>query len=90
MLRVDRSAQFKKDWKRVARSGRFDQSRFEHVANMLANDLPLEPKYRDHALGSEWEGCRECHVCPDLLLIYLKDAISVTFVRIGSHSELFG
>jgi mRNA interferase YafQ len=35
--------------------------------------------------------CRECHIKPDLLLIYKKAGRDqLILVRIGSHSELFG
>jgi mRNA interferase YafQ len=57
----------------------------------LANDQPLEPRHCDHDLSGDWAGYRECHVKPDLLLIYRKpDAETVRLARLGSHSELFG
>ena len=37
----------------------------------------------------EWKDHRDCHIKPDLLLIYRKpDARSLELVRLGSHSEL--
>jgi YafQ family addiction module toxin component len=52
---------------------------------------PLPEKNRDHALGGEWRDHRECHLKPDLLLIYRKpNAAVLQLVRLGSHSELFG
>ncbi|EFL91706.1 addiction module toxin [Candidatus Regiella insecticola LSR1] len=57
----------------------------------LANDKPLEPRSRDHDLSGDWAGYRECHIKPDLLLIYRKQgADTLRLARIGSHSELFG
>ena len=57
----------------------------------LATDAPLEPRYRDHELTGEWAGYRDCHVKPDLVLIYRKpDATNLRLARLGSHSELFG
>jgi mRNA interferase YafQ len=57
----------------------------------LAEDQPPDPCYRDHDLGGDWAGYRECHVRPDLLLIYRKpDADTLRLARLGSHSELFG
>lgn len=38
----------------------------------LANDETLESKYKDHKLSGEYEGFRECHILPNLLLIYQK------------------
>lgn len=44
-----------------------------------------------HGLIGDWTGYRECHVKPDLLLIYRKpDADTLRLARLGSHSELFG
>jgi len=57
----------------------------------LANDRPLEPRHRDHDLSGDWASYRECHVKPDLLLIYRKpDAVTLRLARLGSHSEIFG
>ncbi|MDE0537836.1 MAG: type II toxin-antitoxin system YafQ family toxin [Rhodospirillales bacterium] len=36
----------------------------------LAEDRPLAPRHRDHALGGQWKDHRDCHVRPDLVLIY--------------------
>nr|WP_278777480.1 type II toxin-antitoxin system YafQ family toxin [Helicobacter pullorum] len=57
----------------------------------LANDEALEPKHKDHALKGEYTGYRECHIEPDLLLIYKKqdDILVLVCFRLGSHSELF-
>ena len=54
----------------------------------LANDQPLEPRHRDHALSSNWKGYRDCHVRPDLVLIYRLDENRLMLARLGSHSEL--
>ena len=57
----------------------------------LADDLPLARRHRDHDLSGEWAGYRDCHVKPDLVLIYRKpDADILRLARLGSHSELFG
>jgi mRNA interferase YafQ len=46
---------------------------------------------RDNALIGDWMGYCECHIKPDLLLIYRKpDADTLRLARLGSHSELFG
>lgn len=56
------------------------------VAAMLANDQPLEPRYRDHALTGEWKDLRDYHIKPGLVLIYQKPDDET--LRLGSHSEL--
>ncbi len=61
------------------------------ILKLLFVDEPLPEKNRDHALSGDWSGYRECHVKPDLLLIYRKpDADTLRLARLGSHSELFG
>jgi mRNA interferase YafQ len=59
------------------------------VFNALVNDQPLEPRHHDHALTGDWKDHRDCHIKPDLLLIYntfFPDTLQL--VRLGSHSEL--
>jgi len=59
------------------------------VLSLLIADLPLPPKYRDHPLGGDWKDHRDCHVRPDLVLIYRKpNKEHLDLVRLGSHSEL--
>ena len=61
------------------------------ILKLLLVDQPLPENNRDHALSGDWTGYRECHVKPDLLLIYRKpDAATLRLARFGSHSELFG
>lgn len=49
----------------------------------LASDAPLDPKYRDHGLSGDWAGYRDCHVRPDLVLIYAKpDDLLLRLVRL--------
>jgi len=36
----------------------------------LANDIPLPIKHRDHVLTGNWKNYRDCHIHPDLVLIY--------------------
>lgn len=59
--------------------------------NCLCKDLPLPEKYSDHALVGEWKDFRDCHIKPDVVLIYLKKNDDILqLVRLGSHSDLFG
>lgn len=84
------TTQFKKDIKLAKKQGKDIDKLFE-VIDMLANDVELEPKYRDHSLVGNYSGYRECHVNPDWLLVYKKDAgvLVLLLYRVGSHSELF-
>ena len=93
MRTIERSSAFKRDYKREAKGqhrATLDTDLFPALA-ALANDQPLEPKYRDHELSGDWGGYRECHVRPDLLLIYRRPDVDILrLARLGSHSELFG
>ena len=61
------------------------------VVALLAADQPLPANHADHPLKGPWQGYRECHLRPDLLLIYRKvGAESLRLIRLGSHSRLFG
>jgi len=91
MRAIEPSGQFRRDYKREKKSQHRVTLDAELVAilDALAADLPLEPRYRDHALTGNWKDHRDCHVKPDLVLIYRKpDAQTLQLVRLGSHSEL--
>ena len=92
MRTIERSSAFRKDYKRESRShGQALDGMLTPILMTLANDMPLEPKHRDHALGGHWADYRECHIKPDLLLIYsLSGKDTLRLARLGSHSELFG
>jgi len=61
------------------------------VLNQLVAGRKLDAHYQNHPLQGEYEGCFECHIKNDLLFIYETDARekTLTFVDIGSHSDLF-
>jgi mRNA interferase YafQ len=74
MRTIDRSSAFKRDYKREAKGqhrATLDATLIP-VLMALANDQPLEQRHRDHDLSGEWAGYRDCHVKPDLVLIYRK------------------
>lgn len=60
------------------------------VLNCLSNRQPLPKEYRDHRLVGNWEGCRDCHIKPDLVLIYEYKGEALILHRLGTHSQLFG
>ena len=92
MRTIEWTSAFKRDYKRTKASPRHKdiETLLAQIAGLLAEDKPLEEKHHDHSLGGGWKDHRECHLKPDLLLIYKKpDNVSLRFVRMGSHSELF-
>ena len=92
MRTIEWTNAFKRDYKKALANPRHRDVAplLEHVATELANDVILALKYRDHTLSGDYTEHRECHLKPDLLLIYKKpDESTLRFVRLGSHSELF-
>jgi mRNA interferase YafQ len=91
MRTIERFGRFKRDWKRESKGQHrlTLTAEFAEVLALLATDQPLEPRHRDHALTGDWKDHRDCHIKPDLVLIYRKpDEDTLQLVRIGSHAEL--
>lgn len=91
MRTIERTSQFKRDYKREAK-GPYRavlESDLIEVITALADDQPLAGRRRDHQLTGEWKDYRDLHIKPDLILIYRKpDPERLQLVRLGSHSEL--
>lgn len=91
MREISYTRRFKRDYRRE-KSGRHGKSldaALMAVVNLLVADEPLPRRTFDHALTGEWSDHRDCHIRPDLVLIYRKpDAETLELVRLGSHSEL--
>ncbi|MGI8789018.1 MAG: type II toxin-antitoxin system YafQ family toxin [Pyrinomonadaceae bacterium] len=88
MRKISITTQFKRDTKRVKKSGK-DVEELKAVIAKLAAGENLEDKYRDHALTGSYRQTRECHLEPDWLLIYKCTKDELILIRTGSHSELF-
>lgn len=90
MRKIDRHSKFKRDYKRERKSDNALGAALTPVLQYLASDKALPERNKDHALSGEWRGFRDCHVKPDLVLIYRKTPGILALARLGSHSELFG
>lgn len=91
MRRIERTKAFKRDYQKVIATPKHRDldNLLAAVLTLLASDTPLPAKYVDHPLRGEWKDFRDCHVKPDLVLIYRKTNPEVLqLVRLGSHSEL--
>lgn len=93
MRMIERSTAFKRDYKRIKAMPRYKtrlDSLLSDVLTCLLADKVLPERNFDHGLSGDWNGYRECHIKPDLLLIYKKpDSSTLRLARLGSHSELF-
>ena len=92
MRKVKYTSKFKRDYKREKKSTHY-RATLDHdllsIVKLLTADIKLSPHHRDHQLSGEWKDHRDCHIKPDLVLIYRKpDNESLELVRLGSHSQL--
>lgn len=91
MRTIEYTGQFKRDYKREAK-GIHKKTLVEDLNDalklLIADKKPPE-KYYDHSLAGDWKDHRDCHIKPDLVLIYRKpDETTLQLVRLGSHSQL--
>ena len=88
MYKIFRTSSFKKDYKNLNAK---EKELLKTVITKLANEEKLKEKYKDHSLIGNYLDCRECHIKPDLLLIYRidNDILELALVRVGNHSKLF-
>ena len=94
MRKIEPTVKFKKDYKRLKKQPFFTRSfeeEFTGILHKLAEDIPLEERYRDHPLQGQKGNVRECHIAPDWLLVYAKDreGLRLILLRTGTHSNLF-
>ncbi len=88
MLNVERTNQFKKDYKLAKKRGK----KLVHLESIIANlisEEDLHSRHKPHKLSGDLAGYYECHVEPDYLLIYEYAQDQVILVRLGTHSDLF-
>lgn len=89
--KVQVTTKFKKDLK-LAKKQKKNIDKLGYLVALLQDGKPLPIKNRDHVLvGGKYDGCRECHIDPDWLLIYRVDntITLLKLIRTGSHSRLF-
>ena len=92
MRRISHGRAFRRDYRREKRGqyGRRLDEELEAALQLLANDLPIPSRYRDHPMHGSRAGERNCHIRPDLVLIYAKpNSSDLNLIRLASHSELF-
>lgn len=82
------SSVFKKDMKVLSAE---EKEETKTVIKKLAKGETLEEKYHDHQLFGKLKDFRDCHIRPDLVLIYkIKDNVLELYIyRIGSHAKLY-
>jgi mRNA interferase YafQ len=92
MRTIESATVFRKELKKLKAQpdhGNLDEL-LEAVLELLVTDKPLPFKNRDHPLTGPYKGFRDCHIKPDIVLIYSKpNKTTLWLARIGTHSELF-
>jgi len=68
-LEIIQTSRFKRDIKRLQKQNK-GLGDLQSVIKTLVNQVPLDPKFKDHKLLGNWQGHRDCHIEPDWLLIY--------------------
>jgi mRNA interferase YafQ len=86
MLEIVRSSAFKKDIKKIKDESVFTE--LETIVSLLVEKSELPKKYKLHPLKGNYKNYMECHLKPDILLIFRTTATELYLYRIGSHSKL--
>lgn len=86
--RLFKTNSFKRSYKKLGLTDEEDLAYIDVVYNLLCDEKLIE-KYKDHQLIGKLKDFRECHIKPDLLLVYMIEDKTLKLVDIGSHSELF-
>jgi len=88
MKSIRRTAQFKRDIKRLQQQGK-NLEKLKTVLASLVNEQISPSQYQDHVLVGQYKGTRECHIAPDWLLVYELAEGEMILIRTGSHPDLF-
>lgn len=90
MRKLKTTSSFRTDLKKLTKS---EADETKSVVVKLQKDETLDAKCRDHDLHGNYNGYRECHIRPDLLLVYQKgnegELLILTLYRISSHTNIF-
>ncbi|MEG1592480.1 type II toxin-antitoxin system YafQ family toxin [Chryseobacterium sp.] len=86
------STRFKKSIKKHLKNPGEKKSIFDVIELLRMDGFDAIPsKMKPHKLIGNFKGCLECHIMPDLLLIWEQDENQkeIYLLDIGSHSDLF-
>jgi len=88
MYSIFRTTSFKKQYKKLSNT---DKELLKSVIILLSQNSKLDEKYKDHKLTGNFKDLRECHIKPDLLLVYKinDDILELALVQVGNHNSLF-
>jgi mRNA interferase YafQ len=82
----------KRDVKRLTKR-KYDMTKLTSTLNLLLEEKPMPPEYRDHQLKGKLSDFSECHVDGegDWLLMYqvFEDELVLSASATGTHQDLF-
>jgi mRNA interferase YafQ len=90
--KVHTTNKFDKDVALAIRRGK-NTNKLRGVIDLLATRQPLPRELQDHPLKCGFKGlkgCRDLHIEPDWVLIYVADEEDLRLIRTGTHADLFG
>lgn len=77
---------FKKQYEKLIQS---QKRKFKERRSIFLQD-EFNPILNNHALKGKYQGYRSINITGDIRIIYENSSEDVVFVKIGSHSELYG
>jgi len=89
-MKIVENGKFNKDKKKYIQSGNLPSDfleRFSEVMKCLINGYKIPRRYQDHKMLGKYNNSRNCHIYPDIVLIYSKNEIEIHLKRLFSHSE---
>ncbi len=90
MKDLHETAKFRREFKKFERTASGKEKRnLAEAIELLVHDAALPFTFKDHGLTGNWDGFRDCHISPDLILVYKVTPTTVYLTRLASHSELF-
>jgi len=93
MYEIEASNQFLKDLKLLRKRSLKDAELLLKIIDTLAQKghKGLSIKHKPHKLSGKYKDFWECHIKPDLLLIWSENDVLwlIELVRTGTHSDLF-
>ncbi len=92
MYRLAVSTRFKKDLKKVRKNPKDDKLTRAVLKVLKEKGVSgIEKGMKPHRLSGNYKNNWECHIKPDLLIIWIQieSPKIINLVRIGSHSDLF-
>ena len=93
MYKLVETSRFRKDVKRIFKRSRYDFEMTFEVLEILklkgVDGVPITMK--SHRLKGNYRDNWECHIKPDLLIIWIQIEApkTIKLIRLGSHSDLF-